>query len=298
MAKRHGLGKGLGALIPETIEEFKESNKEDVSIKKEEEKPTSKISLNLIKPNPEQPRKNFDEEKIKELSLSIKENGIIQPLILKKVDNSTYLIIAGERRWRAARLANMKEVPAVVLEDVKDKEILKLSLIENIQREDLNPIEEAIAYEKLIVELKLTQEELSEKLGKSRTSITNCLRLLNLDKRVQEYLVDGVISEGHGRALLALKNKDIQYKIAQEIIDKGLSVRGVEYLVKELSKEKKEGKRLNDTNSPFMKDIENRLRDYFGTKVSLNNTGKDKGKIQIEYYSNQDLQRIMEILKL
>lgn len=298
MAKRHGLGKGLGALIPETIEEFKESNKEDVSIKKEEEKPTSKISLNLIKPNPEQPRKNFDEEKIKELSLSIKENGIIQPLILKKVDNSTYLIIAGERRWRAARLANMKEVPAVVLEDVKDKEILKLSLIENIQREDLNPIEEAIAYEKLIVELKLTQEELSEKLGKSRTSITNCLRLLNLDKRVQEYLVDGVISEGHGRALLALKNKDIQYKIAQEIIDKGLSVRGVESLVKELSKEKKEGKRLNDTNSPFMKDIENRLRDYFGTKVSLNNTGKDKGKIQIEYYSNQDLQRIMEILKL
>ncbi|MFX0549873.1 ParB/RepB/Spo0J family partition protein [Hathewaya histolytica] len=298
MAKRHGLGKGLGALIPETIEEFKESNKEDVSIKKEEEKPTSKISLNLIKPNPEQPRKNFDEEKIKELSLSIKENGIIQPLILKKVDNSTYLIIAGERRWRAARLANMKEVPAVVLEDVKDKEILKLSLIENIQREDLNPIEEAIAYEKLIVELELTQEELSEKLGKSRTSITNCLRLLNLDKRVQEYLVDGVISEGHGRALLALKNKDIQYKIAQEIIDKGLSVRGVESLVKELSKEKKEGKRLNDTNSPFMKDIENRLRDYFGTKVSLNNTGKDKGKIQIEYYSNQDLQRIMEILKL
>lgn len=298
MAKKFGLGKGLGALIPDSIEDIEEEKKAIIKNDFDEKKQNNKISLNLIKPNPNQPRKSFDDEKIAELSLSIKENGIIQPLILKKLEDSTYVIIAGERRWRAAKLANIKEVPAVILEDIKDEEILKVSLIENIQREDLNPIEEALAYESLIKDLKLTQEQLSEKLGKSRTTITNCLRLLNLDKRVQEYLVDGVITEGHGRALLPLEDKNIQYKLAQEIIDKGLSVRTVEGIVKKTLNDKKENKEKPNKSSPFIKDIENRLREHFGTKVLLTNTGKDKGKIQIEYYSNEDLQRIMEILDM
>lgn len=298
MAKKFGLGKGLGALIPDSIENIEQDNNITLDNVNKEMKDSNKISLNLIKPNPNQPRKSFDDEKISELSLSIKENGIIQPLILKKLEDSTYVIIAGERRWRAAKLANIKEVPAVVLEDIEDKEILKISLIENIQREDLNPIEEALAYESLIKDLKLTQEQLSEKLGKSRTTIANCLRLLNLDKRVQQYLVEGVITEGHGRALLSLEDKNLQYKLAQEIIDKGLSVRAVESIVKRtISNKKEEGEKFKES-SPFIKDIENRLRDHFGTKVLLTNTGKDKGKIQIEYYSNEDLQRIMEILNL
>ncbi|MFU0824529.1 ParB/RepB/Spo0J family partition protein [Clostridium sp.] len=281
MSKKYGLGKGLGALIPDEISQ---------------EDSTMKIDINLIKANNDQPRKNFDEEKITQLSESIKEHGIIQPLVLKK-EGRFYTIIAGERRWRAAKSIGLKEVPAVIL-DLNDKEILEVSLIENIQREDLNPIEEAVAYKKLINDFSLTQEEVSRRIGKSRTAIANCMRLLNLDTRVQEYLIDGVISEGHGRALLAVEDKETQYKLAQTIIDESLSVRQIEALIRSMNKKKSE-KTVNKEKAinPYYADIESKLQNLFNTKVSINSKG-NKGKIQIEYYSEEELQRIMDILKL
>jgi ParB family transcriptional regulator, chromosome partitioning protein len=279
--KKFGLGKGLGALIPE----------EDTNL---ENNAVMKIEMNLIKANENQPRKNFDEEKIEQLAESIKEHGIVQPIVLKKEGN-TYTIVAGERRWRASKSIGLKEIPAVVME-LTDKQVLEISLIENIQREDLNPIEEAIAYKKLIDEFNLTQEVLSKRIGKSRTAVTNCLRLLNLDERVQDYLIDGVISEGHGRTLLAVADKDTQYILAQKVIDEGLNVRDTEKFIKSLGKEKKEKNSKYKDNIYFV-DIKDKLQDYFGTKVSLINK-KNKGKIEIEYYSEDDLQRILDILKV
>jgi ParB family chromosome partitioning protein len=281
MSKKFGLGKGLGALIPD------ESTKEESIFK---------VSINLIKPNNEQPRKSFDEEKIIQLADSIKEHGIIQPLVLKK-ENDVYMIIAGERRWRAAKYIGLKEVPAVIL-DLDDRSLLEVSLIENIQREDLNPIEEAIAYKKLIDEFLLTQEVLSKRIGKSRVAISNCMRLLNLDERVQEYLIDGVITEGHGRALLAIEDKNLQYEIAQKIIDEELSVRQIEALIKDINsnKSKKQSNKVIDDN-PYYNDLKFKLENLFNTKVLFNSNG-NKGKIQIEYYSEEDLQRIIEILNI
>ncbi|GKX68448.1 ParB/RepB/Spo0J family partition protein [Inconstantimicrobium mannanitabidum] len=285
MAKKFGLGKGLGALIPEEIvEETKSIN--------------TYIPLNNIKTNSDQPRKYFDNEKISELAESIKQHGIIQPLLVKK-EGEYYTIIAGERRWRAAKLLGVKEVPVIEM-DLDDKEVLEISLIENIQRQDLNAIEEAKAYKRLISEFKLTQEQLSERIGKSRTAITNTMRLLNLDGRVQNYIIEGIISEGHGRALLALEDKEIQYKVSEKVIDEKLSVRELESLLrninnkKEISEDKsKEQKELN----PYYKDIKDKLQNYFGTKVNIN-SNKNKGKIEIEYYSEDDLQRILEIIKI
>ncbi|WMJ80083.1 ParB/RepB/Spo0J family partition protein [Clostridium sp. MB40-C1] len=281
MAKKYGLGKGLGALIPE---------------EKGENNSTLKIDINLIKANEEQPRKNFDEEKIMQLAESIKEHGIIQPLVLKKEGN-IYAIIAGERRWRAAKIAGLKELPCVILE-LSEKEVLEVSLIENIQREDLNPIEEALAYRKLIDEFKLTQEELSKRIGKSRTAISNCMRLLNLDSRVQQYLIEGIISEGHGRALLGIENKEMQYKLAQTIIDEELSVRETESLIKNLGKKNKSTKKNINKNNPYYNDVKSKLEHLFHTKVILRDNGNNKGKIQIEYYSEEDLQRILDVLNL
>jgi ParB family chromosome partitioning protein len=281
MSKKFGLGKGLGALIPD----------EEVAV---ETNAVMKIDMNLIKANENQPRKNFDEEKIEQLSESIKEHGIVQPIVLKK-DGNTYTIVAGERRWRASKNIGLKEIPAVIME-LTDKQILEVSLIENIQREDLNPIEEAIAYKKLIDEFDLTQEVLSKRIGKSRTAVTNCLRLLNLDERVQEYLIDGVITEGHGRTLLAVMDKDTQFLLAQKIIDEGLNVRDTEKLIKSLGKEKKDKSDKPRPNIYYV-DIADKLENYFGTRVSLINK-KNKGKIEIEYYSEDDLQRILDILKV
>ncbi|SHJ85058.1 chromosome partitioning protein, ParB family [Hathewaya proteolytica DSM 3090] len=293
MAKRQGgLGKGLGALIPDRSDTMELSN--NCEDKK------NMVELNLIKPNPNQPRKNFDYEKIKQLSQSIKENGIIQPIILKRTSENTYIIVAGERRWRAAKELGLKQVPAICADDITDEKLLKLSLIENIQREDLNPIEEAQAYEKLMNELHMTQQELSESMGKSRTAITNCLRLLNLNKDVQEYLIDGVISEGHGRALLGLNEPELQSELAKKIIDESLSVRQTEMIVKHINDKKvvKTKDRLSHLNQPYYKDIKQRLENYFGTKVALNCKNNNKGKIEIEYYSEEDLQRIIEILNI
>jgi len=289
LSKKFGLGKGLGALIPE--EEAQEADRNSSSA-------ANLVSINLIKPNAGQPRKAFDEEKIQQLSESIKEHGIIQPILLKK-DGDTYSIIAGERRWRAAKAAGLKEVPVIIM-DIDEKGVLEISLIENIQRQDLNPIEEAWAFRKLIEDFAFTQEELGRRLGKSRTALSNTMRLLNLDARVQEYLIDGVITEGHGRAILALEEKELQYKLAQKIIDDGLTVRETEKLISEISKgkslekQKPEKKMVSD---PYIADIKNKLEERFDTKVLISSKN-NKGKIEIEYYSNDDLQRIMDILSI
>lgn len=286
MNKKGGLGRGLSALI------------QDNNVAEEEKKDsTERVLLNLIKPNKEQPREYFDEKKIVQLAESIKEHGIIQPLILKK-EKDIYVIVAGERRWRAAKSIGLTEVPAVII-DATEKELLEISLIENIQREDLNPIEEAKAYKRLLEDFNLTQEQLSKRIGKSRVVITNCMRLLNLDERVQEYLIDGVITEGHGRVLLSVQDKNLQYKLSQAIIDEDLSVRDTEKLIKDSSKIKSdhsESSSKENTNQ-YVNEIKERLESYFGTKVALK-SGKNKGKIEIEYYSNEDLQRIIDILKI
>lgn len=244
MSKKFALGKGLGALIPEeSIIEEKNTN--------------LLIPLNKIKSNSDQPRKNFDSDKIVELAESIKHHGIIQPLILKKVADE-YIIVAGERRWRAAKSLGLKEVPAIIM-DLSDKQVLEISLIENIQRQDLNPIEEAMAYKKLLSDFKLTQEELSKRIGKSRTAITNSMRLINLDERVQVYLIEGVISEGHGRALLAISDGDIQYELSQRIIDEKLSVREIERIVKGiLTNNEKSKEKVNKELNSYYRDIKDR----------------------------------------
>ena len=290
-SKKFGLGKGLNALIPEdTMKNSIISNEANKS------NGVELININLIKSNDNQPRKSFDDEKIMELAESIKHNGIIQPIILKK-DNSEFVIIAGERRWRAAKLAHIKEVPAIIM-DLTDKQVLEVSLIENIQREDLNSIEEAVAYKKLIEEFNLTQEELSKRLGKSRVSITNTMRLLNLSENVQQYLIEGVISEGHGRALLSIIDNKVQYELAQKVIDDKLSVRELEFLIKKMKSENgKTTKSTRSESNPYYKEIMNQLESHFGTKVNISNKN-NKGKIEIEYYSEEDLQRILEIINL
>ena len=280
MNKKFALGKGLGALIPDEINEDNEGK--------------LMISLNKIKSNIDQPRKSFDNEKIAELAESIKNHGIIQPLILKENDGG-YIIVAGERRWRAAKMVGLKEVPAIVM-DLTEKQVLEISLIENIQRQDLNPIEEALAYKKLLSDFDLTQEELSKRIGKSRTAITNTIRLINLDSRVQQYVIDGIISEGHGRALLSLEDGDLQYIYSQKVIDEKLSVRELEKLIRNISLKSERSEKKEELN-PYYKDVRDRLQNYFGTKVNLSSK-KNKGKIEIEYYSEEDLERILDMINL
>lgn len=276
MAKKFGLGKGLNQLIPE------------------EEEIVTVLNINKIKANKKQPRKYFDEEKLVLLSESIKEHGMIQPIIVQK-DGEDYCIIAGERRWRAAKKASLKEVPVIVM-DIADSTVLEVSLIENIQRQDLNPIEEASAFKRLIHDFKLTQEELAKKIGKSRTSIANTMRLIHLDERVQQFLIEEILSEGHGRALLGLENTEDQYIAAQKVIDEALSVRETESLVASFHKVKPVARKMK--MDPYYKDIEKRLAKSMGTKVLLKPKAKNKGKIEIEYYSMEDLNRLLEYLKL
>ena len=292
MSKKFGLGKGLNALIPEdTMILDKKEPKTEVK-----NEGYTLIDINLIKNNDSQPRKRFDDERIMELAESIKSNGIIQPLILKK-DKDEYVIVAGERRWRAAKKIGVKEVPAVVME-LTEKQVLEISLIENIQREDLNSIEEATAYKKLINDFSLTQEQLSKRIGKSRVAITNTLRLLNLSDDVQQYIIEGVISEGHGRALLAITDSKLQCELAQNVIDDKLSVRELEMQIRKLKDNSGRSKsKSRKENNPYYKDLTERLENYFGTKVNITNKN-NKGKIEIEYYSEEDLQRILEIINL
>ena len=292
MSKKFGLGKGLNALIPEDTVILEPKKGKD----KNDDNGYSLIDINLIKSNESQPRKSFDEEKIMELAESIKSNGIIQPLILRK-DKDEYIIVAGERRWRAAKYIGIKEIPSVIM-DLTEKQILEISLIENIQREDLNSIEEAIAYKKLISDFDLTQEQLSKRIGKSRVAITNTMRLLNLSEDVQQYIIEGVISEGHGRALLAITDSKLQCELAQNVVDDKLSVRELEFLIRKLKtkSEPSKSKAKKETN-PYYKEVIEKLENYFGTKVNVTNKN-NKGKIEIEYYSEEDLQRILEIINL
>ena len=307
MAKK-GLGKGLGAIFGEdVVKENKEETEKKAKAKAEakaaeemdEKGRILMLKLDLVQPNKEQPRKTFDEEKINELAESIKNYGVLQPLLVQKND-SFYEIIAGERRWRAAKAAGLKEIPAV-LKEYSKQEAMEISLIENVQRADLNPIEEALGYKQLIDEFGLTQEEIAVRVAKSRTAITNTMRLLKLDEQIQNMLVQGVITSGHARALLSLEDTQMQLKAAKEILDKKLSVRETERLVKRLQKEasgeKKEEKKKDETLALIYQDLEDRMKSVMGTKVSIHNKDKNKGRIEIEYYSEAELERIVEMIE-
>lgn len=291
MALKRGLGKGLDSMIPDKIEHTMTKN-ENVSRE-------TLIELSKIEPNREQPRKVFNEDSLVELSESIRQYGIIQPLILQK-KGDLYEIIAGERRWRAARLAGLKKVPAII-KDYSSQEIMEIALIENIQREDLNPIEEAIAFQKLIAEYNLKQDELAERISKSRTAITNAMRLLKLDDRVQQMLIDDMISSGHARALIPVTDSELQYNLATQIFDQKLSVREVEKLVKQVLEPKDTAVNskavISDQEKIILHDIEEKMKRIIGSKVSISKKNKNKGKIEIEYYSNDELERILEMFQ-
>lgn len=284
---KRGLGKGLDVMIPNRIIE-PESNGDD-NVSRE-----TLLPINEIEPNKSQPRKKFDQESLQELAESIKQYGVIQPLLVQKKDKY-YEIIAGERRWRASRLAGLKEVP-VIIKDYSPQETVEIALIENIQREDLNPIEEAQAYQRLIKEFKLKQEELAKRVSKSRTAITNSLRLLKLDERVQQMLIEDQLSGGHARALLSLEDSNLQYETACKVINDNLSVRDTEKLVKKLLSKKVEKEvAVTDENAFIYKSLEDKLKNILGTKVSIQRKQKNKGKIEIEYYSDEELERIIEM---
>jgi len=290
-----GLGRGLNALIPDDDNEEKNNVvvKEVVKEVVVKEPAETKIRISQIEPNREQPRKSFDEDALIELSESIKMYGVLQPLLVQKKDNY-YEIIAGERRWRAAKLAGVKEVP-VVIKDYSNQEIMEIALIENIQREDLNPIEEAMAYQRLIKDYRLKQDEVAEKVSKSRATITNSLRLLKLDKRVQEMVMEGKISNGHARAIIGIEDGDKQYNIAMKIFDENLSVRETEKLMHQLDKPEK-AKKETPENDFIYRDIEDKVSKIMGTQVVIKNKSNNKGKIEIGYYSQEELERIIELL--
>lgn len=297
MAVRKGLGKGLDSLIQKQ-ETPKKAAKEEkaVAVKTVIKNEEIKLKITEVEPNRDQPRKNFDEDALLELSDSIKQFGVLQPLIVQKRDGY-YEIIAGERRWRAAKLAGLKEVP-VIIRDYSDQQIVEISLIENIQRENLNPIEEAIAFKRLLTEFNLKQDEVAERVSKSRTAVTNSMRLLKLDERVQQMVIDDMISTGHARALLAVEDKDAQFRLAQRIFDEKLSVREVERLMKLIGDEEKSQKTKSEIKNEFIyRDFEEKMKALFGTKVSINHKANNKGKIVIDYYSNEELERLMYLFQ-
>lgn len=291
MTSKKGLGKGLDSLIVNKIDHSTKNLNENDNVPRE-----TLININKIEPNKEQPRTHFDEDALHELADSIKMHGIIQPLIVHKV-NDRYEIIAGERRWRAARIAGLKEVP-VIIKEYSSQQVLEIALIENIQREDLNAIEEAQAYERLLHEFNLKQDEVAERVGKSRVSVTNSLRLMKLDKRVQQMVIDDMISGGHARALLGIADKDAQYTVAMKVFDEKLSVRETEKLVKKLTKEKpeKETATAKEDTAFLYRDLEDRMKNIFGSKVEIRRQANNKGKIEIEYYSQDDLDRIIDLI--
>lgn len=298
MAAARGLGKGLDALIPSGMNEKSVSNKEKEKKNASSEKTGGETLVNITKvePNREQPRKNFDEDALEELADSIKQFGLLQPILVQ--DRKTYYeIIAGERRWRAAKKAGLKEVP-VIIKNLTDQEIVEIALIENIQREDLNPIEEAQAYKRLLTEFNLKQDEVAERVAKSRTAVTNSMRLLKLCDDVQQMIIDGMISTGHARALISIEDSEQQYQIAQQIFDEKLSVRDVEKLVKNLGKPAKAKKTVMTDKSleAVYQDIEENLKQKLSTKVSITSKGNGAGKIEIEFYSHDDLEKLMDLL--
>ena len=298
MAPKRGLGKGLDSLIPNSVlkpatpEKLAEENK--VSVKTEEKAAETMVKITKIEPNREQPRKHFDEEALNELAESIKHYGLLSPILVQdKKDH--YEIIAGERRWRAAKIAGLKEVP-VIIREYTEREIAEIALIENVQREDLNPIEEAMGYKRLIEEFDLKQEEVAECVSKSRSAITNSLRLLKLSEEVQKYLVDGELSMGHARALLAVEDSEKQTFLAKKIINEKLSVRDVEKLVKNLDKPVKEKPAPDTQLQAIYESYEEKIKQSLATKVKISPSVKTKGagKFEIEFYSTEDFERILE----
>lgn len=290
-ARKGGLGKGLDSLITNKVGTAENTRAP------EPDKDVTFVKIAKVEPNREQPRKNFDEDALLELSESLKQYGVLQPLLVQD-KNDYFEIIAGERRWRAAKMAGMKEIP-VIIKKLSDREAVEISLIENIQREDLNPIEEALAFKRLLTEFHLKQDEVAERVSKSRTSVTNSIRLLKLDERVQQMVVDDMISTGHARALLSIEEHEKQYSLAQQIFDAKLSVRETEKLVKKIQNQKQEQPKQQEENnmSLFYEDMEQKLKSIIGTKVAIHYKGKDKGKIEIEYYSNDELERIMDLFQ-
>lgn len=300
MAIKKGLGRGLDMLIPrEDTSSHKKGENEEKKINEKKEENIQEydiqVDIKKIEPNRNQPRKQFDEDAIEELAESIKQFGVIQPLIVKK-RGEYYEIIAGERRWRASNKAGLKKVP-VIIKEYDDKEILKISLIENLQREDLNPIEEAQAYQKLQEEYGLKQDEIASSVSKSRTAITNTMRLLRLDERVQKMIMDNLITSGHGRTIIPIENKELQYETACKILDENLSVREAEQLVKRLLEHKEKRKEEEPQNVEMYHFFEDRMKDILGSKVTIKNKKNNKGRIEIEYYSEDELERIIDLIQ-
>ncbi len=308
--KRNGLGKGLDSLIPDknvkpeaeakvSVEKSlknKNPKTEKMDSENTHENPTGELMLNIneVEPNRGQPRKEFDEDALLELADSVRQYGILQPLIVQK-NKGYYEIIAGERRWRAAKLAGLKEVP-VIIKEYTSQQVVEISLIENIQRENLNPIEEAMAFKRLLDEFNLKQDEVAERVSKSRTAVTNSMRLLKLDDKVQQMIIDDMISTGHARALLAIDNKEQQYSIATKIFDEKLSVRETEKLVKSLKNPKKKVEKEKIEHVFVYDDLIDKMKNVMGTKVNINAKANGKGKIEIEYYSEEELERIYDLI--
>lgn len=291
-----GLGKGLDSLIPVSSSAPKSSTESKAADKKEEQGQETMVKITKVEPNREQPRKKFDEDALQELADSIKQYGVISPILVQ--DRKTYYeIVAGERRWRAAKLAGLKEVP-VIIKNFTEQEIVEISLIENIQRENLNPIEEAQAYKRLLTEFNLKQDEVAERVSKSRTAVTNSMRLLKLCDEVQQMIIDDMISTGHARALISIEDPEQQYMIAQRVFDEKLSVRDVEKLVKNLNKPEKVKKEIPEDKSleVIYQNLEEKMKQILGTKVSITSKGNGSGKMEIEFYNHDDLDRIIEMI--
>lgn len=305
-AKKSGLGRGLDALFPEKPKTAPQKSapvkKEKPIVQKKQEETTESrkgekvVKISKVEPNREQPRKKFDEDALLELSESIKQYGVLQPLLVSD-KKDYYEIIAGERRWRAAKMAGLKEIP-VLVKEFTDQEIVEISLIENIQREDLNPVEEAVAYKRLIDEFHLKQDEIAERVSKSRTAITNALRLLKLDDRVQQMMVDEMISAGHARAILGIADHDKQYSVAMKVFDEKLSVRETEKLVKSITNPPKKREVSTDSaEEAIYESLEEKMKNITGTRVFIHRKKNNKGKIEIEYYSRDDLDRIIDLFE-
>ena len=291
--KRKGLGKGLDSLIPEnkSVKPVAKPEKAEESVKHGEQM----LKINQVEPNREQPRKHFEEDALLELADSIKQYGVLQPLLVRK-RKDYYEIIAGERRWRAAKLAGVKEVP-VIIKEYTEQQAVEIALIENIQRENLNPIEEAMAFKKLLTEFNLKQDEVAERVSKSRTAVTNSMRLLKLGEKVQQMIIDDMITTGHARALLAIDDEEQQYLLATKIFDEKLSVRETEKLIKSLKNPKKQVKVVKTVENSFVyDDLAEKMKRVLGTKVSISPKGNGKGKIEIEYYSDDELERMFEMI--
>jgi ParB family chromosome partitioning protein len=299
MAAKKGLGKGLDSLITDKVSP--KSAKADTQVKPTSEHAADAVMMDIskVEPNRDQPRKKFDEDSLLELAESIKQFGVLQPLLVQERDDY-YEIIAGERRWRAAKLAGVKELP-VIIKKLSEQEIMEISLIENIQREDLNPIEEALAYKRLLTEFNLKQDEVAERVSKSRTAVTNAMRLLKLNDKVQQMVIDEMLTTGHARALLGIDDEEKQYSVAQKIFDEKLSVRDTEKLVKNLQNEKKnkpeEKEKLDPKLEAIYHDLEEQMKGILGTKVCINPKDSKKGKLEIEYYSQDELDRIIDLLR-